>query len=106
MVEDEVQDEFASLPDWSGVWMGTGTLFDQSSGETSPNTNRNARDFPPYRPDWEAAYEEFLENVVRVGRCSSRWSALARLSARHVAQHVHALRHTDHRPARNGLGDP
>ena len=70
MVEDEVQDEFASLPDWSGVWMGTGTLFDQSSGETSPNTNRNARDFPPYRPDWEAAYEEFLENVVRVGRYS------------------------------------
>jgi hypothetical protein len=50
--------------------MGTGTLFDQSSGETSPNTNRNARDFPPYRPDWEAAYEEFLENVVRVGRYS------------------------------------
>lgn len=50
--------------------MGTGTLFDQSSGETNPNTNRNARDFPPYRPDWEAAYETFLEDVVRVGRYS------------------------------------
>jgi len=65
-----VEDEFASLPDWSGVWMGTGTLFDQSRGDTSPNTNRQARDYPPYRPDWEAAYEEFLENVVRQGRFS------------------------------------
>ncbi len=65
-----VRNETSALPDWSGVWMGTGTLFDQSSGETNPNTNRNARDFPPYRPDWEAAYEEFLENVVRQGRFS------------------------------------
>jgi hypothetical protein len=64
------EDGFAALPDWSGVWMGTGTLFDQSSGETNPNTNRDARDYPPYRPDWEAAYEAFLESVVRVGRYS------------------------------------
>jgi hypothetical protein len=70
MVEDEVQNETGSLPDWSGVWQGTGTLFDQSRGDTSPNTNRQARDYPPYRPDWEAAYEEFLESVVRQGRYS------------------------------------
>jgi hypothetical protein len=78
------ENDFAALPDWNGVWMGTGTLFDQSSVETNPNTNRsagfsalsprlggsNARDFPPYRPDWETAYEEFLERVVRQGRFS------------------------------------
>ncbi len=28
-----IADETPALPDWSGVWMGTGTLFDQSSGE-------------------------------------------------------------------------
>ena len=60
----------AALPDWSGIWMGTGTLFDQSSGQTNPNTNREARDYPPYRPKWEAAYTEFLETVVREGRYS------------------------------------
>jgi hypothetical protein len=60
----------AALPDWSGVWFGTGTLFDQSSGETNPNTNPNARDFPPYHPEWEAAYSDFLEDVVRQGRYS------------------------------------
>lgn len=67
-VPNDNVDAFAALPDWSGVWMGTGTLFDQSSGETNPNTNLMARDFPPYRPDWEMAYQEFLDNVVRQGR--------------------------------------
>jgi hypothetical protein len=65
-----VMEPQTTLPDFSGVWMGTGTLFDQSSGETNPNTNPNARDFPPYRPEWEAAYEEFLNTVVREGRYS------------------------------------
>ena len=53
--------DFASLPDWTGIWMGNGNLFDQAGG----NANRpDARDHPPYKPEWEAAYKEFLETVV------------------------------------------
>jgi len=58
---------FAALPDWTGVWMGVGTtLFEQKAGAASLNANNpNARDFPPYRPAWEAAYTAFLNNVVK-----------------------------------------
>jgi hypothetical protein len=53
--------DFASLPDWTGIWMGNGNLFDQPGG----NANRpDARDHPPYKPEWEAAYKEFLDTVV------------------------------------------
>jgi hypothetical protein len=63
---------FAALPDWTGVWMGVGTtLFDQSAGPRSLNANDpNARDFPPYRPQWEAAYRKFLDEVVSKGKFS------------------------------------
>ncbi|HTI67925.1 MAG TPA: hypothetical protein VL460_10325 [Caulobacteraceae bacterium] len=54
---------FAALPDWTGVWQGTGTLFDQSRGVLSPETG-SSRDYPPYKPDWEARYEAFLKDVV------------------------------------------
>jgi hypothetical protein len=58
---------FAALPDWSGVWMGVGTtLFEQKAGAASLNANNpNARDFPPYKPEWEAAYTRFLTDVVK-----------------------------------------
>jgi hypothetical protein len=58
---------FAALPDWSGVWMGVGTtLFEQKAGAASLNANNpNARDFPPYKPAWEAAYTRFLNDVVK-----------------------------------------
>jgi hypothetical protein len=58
---------FAALPDWTGVWMGIGTtLFEQKAGAASLNANNpNARDFPPYKPAWEAAYTAFLNNVVK-----------------------------------------
>jgi hypothetical protein len=58
---------FAALPDWSGVWMGVGTtLFEQKAGAASLNANNpNARDFPPYKPEWEAAYTRFLNDVVK-----------------------------------------
>jgi hypothetical protein len=60
---------FAALPDWSGVWMGTGTLFEQRpGGGTNPNADRTLRDYPPYKPQWEAAYGKFLEEVVRPGK--------------------------------------
>jgi hypothetical protein len=64
---DAVQ-AFAALPDWTGIWMGTGTLFDQGSGATNPNRDRDARDRPPYKPEWEAAYTKFLDTVVRTGK--------------------------------------
>jgi len=58
---------FAALPDWTGVWMGVGTtLFEQKAGAASLNANNpNARDFPPYKPAWEAAYTRFLNDVVK-----------------------------------------
>jgi hypothetical protein len=57
---------FAALPDWTGVWTGIGTtLFEQKAGAASLNANNpKARDFPPYRPEWEAAYSKFLDEVV------------------------------------------
>ena len=48
--------DFASLPDWSGIWM-------QSS-------DQDAGDVLPYKPEWEAAYREFLDHV----RSSQRYS--------------------------------
>ena len=61
---------FAALPDWTGVWMGVGTtLFEQKAGAASLNANNpNARDFPPYKPAWEAAYTRFLADVVKTER--------------------------------------
>src|SRR5258705_13380217 len=58
---------FAALPDWTGIWMGVGTtLFEQKAGAASLNANNpNARDFPPYRPEWERAYQAFLDTVVK-----------------------------------------
>jgi hypothetical protein len=63
---------FAALPDWAGVWMGVGTtLFEQKAGAASLNANNpNARDFPPYKPAWEAAYTAFLNNVVKLEKFS------------------------------------
>ncbi len=61
--------DFASLPDWTGIWMGTGgNIFDQSKGGGNVNANPNVRDYPPYKPEWEAAYSEFLETVIKQGK--------------------------------------
>ena len=72
---DERARAFARLPDWSGIWTGTGTLFDQSRGALNPNTNPEARDYPPYKPEWEAAYTKFLKEVVRTGKFTDPLSA-------------------------------
>ena len=54
---------FAQLPDWTGVWeRAEGALFDTSRG--SQGVEGRTRDNPPYRPDWEARYTRFLEEVV------------------------------------------
>ena len=69
---DEMVKKFAALPDWTGIWMVVGTtLFDQSNGARSLNANDPAaRDFPPYKPEWEAAYTRFLNEVVKPGKFS------------------------------------
>ena len=46
--------DFTSLPDWSGIWMQT--------------SDQDARDVLPYKPEWEAAYREFLDTVVKPGK--------------------------------------
>ena len=56
-------DVHGKLPDFSGMWEGSGSLFDQSKGATNANAE-HVRDFPPYNPEWEAKYTRFLNDVV------------------------------------------
>jgi hypothetical protein len=69
---DETVKKFSALPDWTGIWTAVGTtLFEQKNGARSVNANDpSARDFPPYRPQWEAAYQRFLDDVVKTGKFS------------------------------------
>ena len=60
------QPKYESLPDWSGIWqMQGGTVFDAATmtpkgvGTGTPN----AREFPPYTPEFEKLY---LENIKKV----------------------------------------
>lgn len=70
MSPEEKIDVFATLPDWSGIWLGTGTtLLDQSRGQVSPNdVAARPRNHPPFNPEWEVRYQRFLEDVVWAGR--------------------------------------
>src|SRR6266550_8041220 len=54
---------FAALPDWTGIWTRRGNLFDPSGGAPNAGTNERARDYPPYKPAWEAAYSKFFMDV-------------------------------------------
>ena len=46
--------KFAALPDWSGIWMQT--------------TDQDVGDVLPYKPEWEAAYRQFVDTVVKPGK--------------------------------------
>jgi len=61
---------FAALPDWTGIWTRRGNLFDQSGGAPNAGVNERARDYPPYKPAWEAAYSDFFRNVVLADKFS------------------------------------
>jgi len=61
---------FAALPDWTGIWMRRGNLFDQSGGAPNAGVNEKARDYPPYKPEWEAAYSKFFKEVVLADKFS------------------------------------
>jgi hypothetical protein len=59
----------STMPDWSGMWEGAGSLFELGKGFTNLNDLRQkARDFPPYTPEWEAGYEKFLKEVYWPGK--------------------------------------
>ena len=62
---------YAQLPDWSGMWKSTdpmtGSIFDGSAVKPGDNET-TIRDYPPYRPEWEARYDAFLKKVVRTGK--------------------------------------
>ena len=58
------------LPDWRGVWDNAeGNLFDPSAGRSSDVNERDPgkppREYPPYKPEWEAKYQVELDSVAR-----------------------------------------
>jgi len=61
---------FAALPDWTGIWTRRGNLFDLSGGTPTAGANAKARDYPPYKPEWERAYSDFFTNVVLADKFS------------------------------------
>jgi hypothetical protein len=61
-----------NLPDWSGVWIDAEktapNLFDPSAALRPENRGKQLekmRDFPPYKPDWEAQYVKRLQDHAR-----------------------------------------
>jgi hypothetical protein len=56
--------EAADLPDWSGVWMPhERNIFDPTAFAVPAHVGKGAQDireFPPYKPDWEARYIKVL----------------------------------------------
>ena len=61
------------LPDWSGVWdPAEGNLFDPSAGNSTGDDvgqrkgpSRLPREYPPYKPEWEALYQKELDSANR-----------------------------------------
>jgi hypothetical protein len=54
-----------ALPDWSGVWNPhERNIFDPTAFQAPGNAGKGAqeiREFPPYRPEWEARYLRVLQ---------------------------------------------
>jgi len=60
------QQKFDALPDWSGIWaMQGGTVFDAATMTPKgvATGTPNAREFPPYTPEFEKIY---LENIKKI----------------------------------------
>jgi hypothetical protein len=71
----------AATPDWSGVWNPHDTpIFDPSALSAPQNQGARSplqmREFPPYRPDWEAKYEKALA-AIHAGRMADPTSGCA-----------------------------
>jgi hypothetical protein len=56
-----------TFPDWSGAWESPSSLFDLGHGFRTVNDGK-ARDFPPYTPEWETKYSNFLKDTVWTGK--------------------------------------
>ena len=60
---------FAELPDWSGVWQAvepmSGLFFD---GASLKGRQAQPRNYPPFKPAWEASYAKFFAEVVMPGK--------------------------------------
>lgn len=56
-----------ALPDWSGAWTNASgaTLFDTSTADlpNANDSNQFQRHWPPYRPEYQAIYEAFLDRL-------------------------------------------
>ena len=51
------------LPDWRGVWdPAEGNVFDPTAGRRADDDG--IREFPPYKPEWEAKYKKELANTA------------------------------------------
>jgi hypothetical protein len=58
---------FASLPNWTGLWMPIGGLiFDTATAEPPGNGAQNPgdRERPPYNAEWEAKYKKALDRTL------------------------------------------
>ena len=54
---------FAGLPDWRGVWdPAEGNVFDPTAGKRADDDG--IREYPPYKPEWEAKYKKELANTA------------------------------------------
>jgi hypothetical protein len=58
---------FARLPDWSGIWMSA-SIVEDAGGNLDQKPIKFLQP-PPYKPDWEAAYQKRkAENPKKEGR--------------------------------------
>lgn len=52
-----------ALPDWRGVWdPAEGNVFDPTAGKRADDDG--IREFPPYKPEWEAKYKKELASTA------------------------------------------
>ena len=67
----EMLEQYAKLPDWSGVWKlnGTAALLERGDLKTFAKGNR---DHPPYNAEWEARY---VANIARAEDQGNQTSA-------------------------------
>jgi hypothetical protein len=73
---------FASLPDWSGIWVSAAWPLDVSGrvsgGEAQLRQTLQLLQPPPYNPVWKARYEEGLKNAAVLAAQTATFKACAR----------------------------
>jgi len=69
-VSEQRLKQIAALPDWSGLWRVNGSIGLISATEP-PIFRRGNRNTAPYRPEWEARYEEMAIRAEDQGNMQS-----------------------------------